>query len=188
VIEADALHTELTRNPRGGLTPAQEHGAAGTFSPETTRTIRCSTDAREQAGEPTVPEQAAPGGAEERSSEVVAPRRGGHAAGGDAASGLVLTGYRRRRRDWIVVVAVVVVVVAGLGGADAAGVFRPPKPAATSNGYATSTQAVTRGSLTEQTQEDGTLGDAGTYTVVVPGSRWCCCTGVSRPTATCRRA
>jgi hypothetical protein len=28
-----ALHTELTRNPRSGLTPAQEHGAAGTFSP-----------------------------------------------------------------------------------------------------------------------------------------------------------
>jgi hypothetical protein len=29
---------------------------------------------------------------------------------------------------------------------------------------------VTRGSLTEQTQENGTLGDAGSYTVVVPGS------------------
>jgi hypothetical protein len=68
------------------------------------------------------------------------------------------------------VLAVVVVVAAALGGADAAGVFNSPKPAASSNGYATGTQAVTRGSLTEQTQENGTLGDAGSYTVVVPGS------------------
>jgi hypothetical protein len=65
---------------------------------------------------------------------------------------------------------VVVVVAAGLGGADAAGVFRSPKPTAGNNGYATGTAAVTRGSLTEQTQEDGTLGDAGSFTVVVPGS------------------
>jgi hypothetical protein len=65
---------------------------------------------------------------------------------------------------------VVVVVAAVLGGADAAGVFNSAKPADSNNGYATSTQGVTRGSLTEQTQENGTLGDAGSYTVVVPGS------------------
>jgi hypothetical protein len=129
-----------------------------------------STDAREQAGEPTVPEQAAPSGAQERISEVVPPPRGGHAAGGDAASGVALTGYRRRRRGWIAAVAMVVVVAGGLAGADAAGVFRGPKAAAGNNGYGTATQTVKRESLTAQTQEQATLGDAGSYTVVVPGS------------------
>jgi hypothetical protein len=128
-----------------------------------------STDAREQAGEPPVPEQAAPGGAEQSGGQVVPARRGGHAAGGDA-TGRAVTGHRSRRRGWILALAVVVVVAAGLGGADAAGVFRSPKPAVSNSGYATGTQAVTRGSLTEQTQENGTLGDAGSYTVVVPGS------------------
>ena len=123
-------------------------------------------DAREQAGEPAAPEQAAPGGAEQSPGQVLPARGAGH-----AAVGLAVTGYRRRRQGWVLVLAVVVVVVAaGLGGADAAGVFNSPKPAASSNGYATSTQAVTRGPLTEQSQEDATLGDAGSYTVVVPTS------------------
>jgi hypothetical protein len=130
-----------------------------------------STDAREQAGEPAVPEQAGPGAATEQSPGQVLPTRGGgHAAGGPVAGGPAVTGHRRRRRGWVLVLAVVVVVAAGLGGADAAGVFHSAKPAASSNGYATSTQAVTRGSLTEQTPENGTLGDAGSYTVVIPGS------------------
>jgi hypothetical protein len=30
---APGVHAKLTRNPRGGLTPAQEHGAAWTSSP-----------------------------------------------------------------------------------------------------------------------------------------------------------
>jgi hypothetical protein len=128
-----------------------------------------STDAREQASDPAVPEQGAPGGAE-HAGAVVPGRGGGHAAGGRAAGGLAITGYRRRRRGSILVLAVVVVVAAGLGGADAAGVFSSPKPVVTNNQYATGTQPVTRGPLTEQTQEDGTLGDAGSYTVVVAGS------------------
>jgi hypothetical protein len=86
------------------------------------------------------------------------------------AGGPTVTGYRRRRRGWVLAVAVVVVVAAGLGGADAAGEFHSARPAASTNAYATGTQPVTRGSLTEQTQEDATLGDAGSYTVVVPGS------------------
>ena len=129
-----------------------------------------STDAREQAGEPAVPEQAAPGGTDEPARRALPARRGGHAAGGDVTSGVAVTGNRPRRRGWLLVLAVVVVVAAGLGGAGAAGVFRSPKPTAGNNGYATGTAAVTRGSLTEQTQEDGTLGDAGSFTVVVPGS------------------
>jgi hypothetical protein len=123
-----------------------------------------STDAPEQAGEPAVGEQAVPGGVEQSPGQTRPARRGGSAAGRSA-----LTGYRRRRRDWVLALAVVV-VVAALGGADAAGVFGSPKPAASTSGYATQTAPVTRGSLTEQTQENATLGDAGSYTVVVPGS------------------
>jgi hypothetical protein len=127
-----------------------------------------STDAREQAGEPAAGEQAGPGGAEQPPGQALPARRGGHAAGGPVA-GQAVTGYRRRRA-WVLALAVVVVVAAALGGADAAGVFNSAKPVVSNNGYATSTQLVTRGPLTEQTQEDGTLGDAGSYTVVVPGS------------------
>jgi hypothetical protein len=123
-----------------------------------------STDAREQAGEPAAGEQAGAGGAQQPPGQALPAPRGGHAAAGLAAAGY------RRRRGWVLVLAVVVVVAAALGGAAAAGVFNSPKPAVSSNGYATSTQPVTRGSLTEQTQENGTLGDAGSYTVVVPGS------------------
>ena len=127
-----------------------------------------STDAREQASGPAVPEQGAPSGVQ-YAGAVVPARGGGHRAGGDAAGGLAITGYRRRRRGPVLVLALVV-VVAGLGGADAAGVFSSPKPVVGNNQYATGTQPVTQGPLTEQTQEDGTLGDAGLYTVVVAGS------------------
>jgi hypothetical protein len=129
-----------------------------------------STDAREQAGDPAAGEQAAPGGAEQPPGQALPARRGGHAAGVPGAGVSAVTGYRPRRRGWVLALAVVVVVAAALGGADAAGAFSSPKPAVGNNGYATSTAAVTRGSLTEQTQENGTLGDAGSYTVVVPGS------------------
>jgi hypothetical protein len=72
------------------------------------------------------------------------------------------------RRGWIAVLAAVV-MAAGTGGADAAGVFNAAKPAE-SNAYATGTFTVRRGSLTEQMQENGTLGSAGLYTVVARGS------------------
>jgi hypothetical protein len=119
------------------------------------------TDAREQAGGPAVPEQA--------SGPGVPAGGGGHAAGVPAAGELAAAGHRRRR-GWVAVVAVVVVVAAGLGGADAAGVFSAAKPAGSGNAYATGTYTVRRGLLTEQAQETGTLGGAGSYTVVVPGS------------------
>jgi hypothetical protein len=87
-----------------------------------------------------------------------------------ATSEAPVTGYQRRRRGWITGVAVVVVVAVALAGADLAGVFRSARPAASSSGYKTGTVTVERESLTSQTQEDGTLGDAGSYTVVVPQS------------------
>jgi Putative peptidoglycan binding domain len=112
-----------------------------------------SADAHEQAGEPVLP------------GLVTSD----DATGGEAGGGLAVTKHPRRWLGWIAVVAVVV-VAAGLGGAEAAGVFRPQKSGVSNSGYATATVAVTRGSLTEQTQESGTLGSAGSYSVVVPGS------------------
>jgi hypothetical protein len=81
-----------------------------------------------------------------------------------------VTGYRRRGRGWIAALAVVVVVAAGVGGADAAGLFKGSGSPASGggSGYTTATAAVQRGTLTEQTQQNGTLGNAGSYTVVVP--------------------
>ena len=106
-----------------------------------------------------------------RGQGAAEPRPAGPAAAGRlTAPDLAAVGYRRRGRGWIVALAVVVLVAGGLAGADAAGVFRAAKPAGGSNGYATGTAPVKRESLTSQTQENGTLGDAGSYTVVVPGS------------------
>lgn len=76
-----------------------------------------------------------------------------------------------RRRRWLVLGVLVVLLAAGLGAAAAAGAFGTNGPAAAgtaSSGYKTSTKVVRQESLTSQTQVDGTLADAGTYTVVVP--------------------
>jgi hypothetical protein len=129
-----------------------------------------STDARKEAGEPASAGLAVPGAAARSAGRAFPVREGMPAAGGPVAGELVAAGYRSRRRGWIAVAVVVVVAAAGGAGADAAGAFRSGKPAVSNNGYATGTRPVTRGSLTEQTQENGTLGDAGSYTVVVPGS------------------
>ena len=129
-----------------------------------------STDAPEQAGEPTVTEQALPGRAGQPGGRALPARHTGDAASRPAAGKLAAAGRRHRRRVWVTVVVVVAVAAAGAAGAVAAGAFRAPKQAASISGYATRTEPVRRGSLTEQTQENGTLGDAGSYTVVVPGS------------------
>jgi hypothetical protein len=130
-----------------------------------------STDAREQASGSAVPEHGASGA--ERHGAVGGEHPGGGPAGDERAAGELtgdLTVAGHRRRGWIAAIVVVVLVAAGAGGAGAAGVFSNPKPAAGTSGYATGTAAVTRGPLTEQTQENGTLGDAGSETVVMPGS------------------
>jgi hypothetical protein len=75
------------------------------------------------------------------------------------------------RRGWVVAGVVVVVAAAGLGAALATGAFRGSgRPASASSGYATGTATVTRQSLTSQTQENATLGDAGTWSVAVPAN------------------
>jgi Putative peptidoglycan binding domain len=79
---------------------------------------------------------------------------------------------RRGRRGWVVTGVVIVVAAAALGAALASGAFRgSSSPAAgASSGYKTGTATVTRQSLTSQTEENATLGDAGTWSVAVPSS------------------
>jgi len=95
------------------------------------------------------------------SERRAARRQAGPAVGAEAAAG----GHRGRRR-WIAGGTVVVIVAA----AAALAVTDPFRARASSDtggvSYQTSTATVTRQSLTSQTQEDATLGDAGSYNVV----------------------
>jgi len=139
-----------------------------------------NTDAREQAeagpAAATAPTQAAggqpkpDGGVAQHSSGGPARHSGGPAGGpppGDQPAGR----DRHRRRRWVVAGVVIVVAVAAVGAALASGAFRgSSKPAGASSGYQTGTATVTRQSLTSQTQEDATLGDAGTWSVAVASS------------------
>src|SRR5207245_5260159 len=79
---------------------------------------------------------------------------------------------RHGRRGWVVAGVVVVVAAAAIGATLASGAFRGSShaTAGTSSGYRTGTATVTRQSLTSQTQENATLGNAGTWSVAVPSS------------------
>jgi hypothetical protein len=94
------------------------------------------------------------------SERRAAPRQAGAAGHAEAAAA------EHRSRRWIAGGTVVVIVAAAV----ALAVTDPFRAGAASNAggvsYQTSTAAVTRRSLTSQTQEDATLGDAGSYTVV----------------------
>ena len=126
-----------------------------------------NTDAREQAeagpGAATVPAQAAGSGE---------GRPGPARPDGGPAADRQTNRDRRGRRGWVVAGVVVVVAAAAIGAALATGAFRGSgNPAAgASSGYKTGTATVTRQSLTSQTQENATLGDAGTWSVAVPSS------------------
>ena len=90
----------------------------------------------------------------------VRPATGEHPA-------LAEPGVRQRRRRWAIV-AVVLVVIAAVAVALFSGVFDSSGGSAgpDANGSATSLATVTRRSLSETTQFNGTLGYAGSYTVV----------------------
>lgn len=116
-----------------------------------------STDAHEQRAGTAAAGQAASGSAPQAARPV---HGGGRAPDGS-----------QRRGRWLATGVVVVLLAAGAGAALAAGTFGRRGPAASgsaSSGYQTSTAAVTRQSLTSQTEVDATLGNAGTWTVVVP--------------------
>ena len=75
------------------------------------------------------------------------------------------------RRRWLTAGVVAVAVVAATTAVLATGVFAARAPAgaaAASSGYRTGTATVTRQTLTSQTEVDATLGDARTWSVVVP--------------------
>lgn len=112
-----------------------------------------NTDSREQAEAGPAQEGAEPGAA-------VAPAR--QSPDRD----------RHGRRGWLVAGVVVVVAAAAIGATLASGAFRGSShaTAGTSSGYRTGTATVTRQSLTSQTQENATLGNAGTWSVAVPSS------------------
>lgn len=132
-----------------------------------------STEARDQAaGSAGV----GPAGGGQASGPAGVPMAGGQAtesprrawrAGGE--------GYRSGpgRRRWLVVGVVVVVVAAAAGTVLATGAFNTNKATGSggaASGYKTGTQAVQRRSLTSLSVVDATLGDAGSWNVVVPQS------------------
>jgi hypothetical protein len=102
----------------------------------------------------------------------------GRAAGGPAAAAVTAdagAGRRGARRGvWLAAAAGVAVVaaVAGVAAAGAAGAFGGAGAPASSSAYPTSTAVVARRSLTSQDEVDGTLGRAGSCTVVngAPGT------------------
>ena len=80
-------------------------------------------------------------------------------------------GTRRRRPGRWAAAALAALVLAGAGAAWVSGAFGKngsPSVGSADNGYATSAFTVRRESLTAQTEQDATLGDAGAYSVVVP--------------------
>jgi hypothetical protein len=81
----------------------------------------------------------------------------------DAGAGI---SGRRIRRRWVVGGVLAVVVAAAVALAVTDPFLARPSATANSSVYHTSTYTVTRQSLTSQTQEDATLGDAGSYSVV----------------------
>jgi hypothetical protein len=124
-----------------------------------------NADAREQAeagpGAAAVPAQAA--GGQAKAGSGPARHDGGPAADRQTDRD------RRGRRGWVVAGVVVVVAAGAIGAALATGAFRgSSSPVSASSGYTTGTATVTRQLLTSQTQENATLGDAGTWSVAVP--------------------
>ena len=79
----------------------------------------------------------------------------------------------QRRRRWWVIASVVLVLIAAGAVALVSGAFAAAGDSSGSggNGSATSLATVTRRSLSEQTQFNGTLGYAGSYTVLGSGAR-----------------
>jgi hypothetical protein len=93
-------------------------------------------------------------------------RRPASGQAGAAGEADAVVGRHRNRRRWIAGGAVVVVAAAAVTLAVTDPFRARSSPNAGGASYSTSTYTVTRQSLTSQTQEDATLGDAGSYSVV----------------------
>jgi peptidoglycan hydrolase-like protein with peptidoglycan-binding domain len=70
----------------------------------------------------------------------------------------------------VAAVVVVVVLAAAAVAVAVSGVFKPASPATGANQYRTSTQVITRQSLTSQIDLSATLGDSGSYTITNQGT------------------
>lgn len=106
-----------------------------------------------------------------RTSASGTPVPGGPPPAAGAAPGTTAAGGSRPHRGRWVAAGVVVAAAAGMGTALATGVLGGSAPDGSgtgSSGYRTGTAAVTRQTLTSQTQMNATLGDAGSWSVVVP--------------------
>jgi multidrug efflux pump subunit AcrA (membrane-fusion protein) len=78
---------------------------------------------------------------------------------------------RRRRRRWVVVGPLVILVAGGLAAAWVGGVFQPNNASTGNTGAPPpATSTVVREDITQTTQENATLGYAGTYTVTGKGN------------------
>ena len=82
---------------------------------------------------------------------------------------MMRAGWRPRWGRWAAA-AVILAAAAGAAVAGVSGAFGARSRPVAGSGNGTGTAVVTRQSLTSQTQVDGTLGDAGSYNVVVPPS------------------
>jgi HlyD family secretion protein len=98
---------------------------------------------------------------------VTAPAR---QAALDAAAPPVVPGRSRRRRGKLAAAGVVLVIAAGAAVVGVTSPFRASKAAATQGADATSLATVAERSLSSQTRVNGTLGYAGSYSVVVPAT------------------
>lgn len=105
----------------------------------------------------------------EQSEQITAASTLGRQAEGSAA--LPRHGREarpKRRRRWIAATVAVAVVAGGGAAVYVTKPFSKPPAAPAANADPTGLQPVTRRSLSQQTSVSGTLGYAGTYTVVVP--------------------
>ncbi|HTZ07899.1 MAG TPA: peptidoglycan-binding protein [Acidimicrobiales bacterium] len=91
----------------------------------------------------------------------------GAVVGGDPAPRR--PGHRRHRRALVLGLVVVAAVGTAVGVVDPFGPGRPGATGVQDNAYPTSLATVTRRSLSSQTDEDGTLGYAGSYAVIGQG-------------------
>ncbi len=132
-----------------------------------------NSEARGQAAEAAAPPAAGSPAGVRSAPAARQPGGPGQPGGSGQPGGPGQPGGSGRRRRWVAAVVVVVLVAAGVGAAAAAGAFSRSGgtgASTASSGYRTSTAVVTRRSLTSQTQVDATLGDAGTWSVVVPSA------------------
>jgi peptidoglycan hydrolase-like protein with peptidoglycan-binding domain len=88
----------------------------------------------------------------------------------EQAAGVSRRGGGGGRRRWVAVLVVIVLIAAAAVAVAVSGVFKPASSGTGASQYKTSTQVVTRRSLTSQINLSATLGDSGSYTMTNQGT------------------